>query len=492
MNSNLLQQLQFCDTLPSLPTIAIKIIELANDPHVDIIKVSHYISLDPALTAKILKLANSPLYKSRRSATNIRQAVCVLGTHAVITIALSFSLTSSLIKQSGNSHHALESINFWRRSIVSALACRALGEKLGLKIPDDLLIIGLLQDIGILAFDAMVPTEYESVFASASNHDALLKAERAAFGIGHDELGYALLKQWHLPDYISLACLASHSQPAPKEIGPAISGCVAVSGYIADYFLDPRETGRIAAATEAAQLWLALDSIALLEVINIMEAELKSVEALFEMTIHHPKHISGILSHAKELLMMQSLAKTRELEDRSQRDGLTGAYNRSYFDSTFEREFILSAQHNLPLTIALIDLDHFKNVNDQYGHLVGDSILIAAVRAIFGQIRQDDILSRFGGEEFALILPGSTLTSAAKLLLRIKNSVAEVRYKLDIHRFVKVTVSMGVAANMDGEMRFERPEDLIKAADLALYAAKHAGRNQIVEWSPSLPIKEIF
>ncbi|MDP3172049.1 MAG: GGDEF domain-containing protein, partial [Polaromonas sp.] len=288
---------------------------------------------------------------------------------------------------------------------------------------------------------------------------------------------------------ISMTCIASHSQSAPKEIGPDISGCVAVSGHIADYFLNPGETGRIAAATEAAQSWLSLDSAALVEVIDIMGAEMSPVEALFEITIHHTKDISGILSQAKELLMMQSLVKMRELEDKSQRDGLTGAHNRSYFDDTIQREFILSTQHSLPLTIALIDLDHFKNVNDTYGHLVGDAVLIAVVRAIYGQIRQDDVLSRFGGEEFILILPGSTLASAEKLLTRIKNSIAEVRYKLDNQRFVTVTVSMGVAANMDGGMRFERPEDLIEAADLALYAAKQAGRNTIIEWNQSLPIK---
>lgn len=466
-----------------------KIIELANDPHVDMVKVIHYISLDPALAAKVLKLANSPLYKSRRAATNIRQAVCVLGTHAVITIALSFSLASSLIKQSNNSHNAIDGNSFWRRSIASALACRALGNKQGLKTPDDLLITGLFQDIGILAFDALIPEEYGALYAAALNHDALLKFERIAFGIGHDELGYALLKQWQLPDHISMACIASHSQSAPKEIGPAISGCIAVSGHIADYFLNPEENEKLVAAVEAAQSWLDLDNTALREVINIMGSELSLVDELFGITIHNPRDISGILSQAKELLMMQSLTKTRDLEDKSQRDGLTGAFNRSYFDDTIQREFLLSTQHNLPLTIALIDLDHFKSINDTHGHMIGDAVLIAAVRAMHGQIRQNDILSRFGGEEFVLILPGSTLALATKLLMRIKNSVAEVRYKLDNQRFVTVTVSIGVAANMDGEIHFDRPEDLIKAADLALYAAKNGGRNAIVEWDQSLDSK---
>jgi len=488
MNDNLTQRLRLCATLPSLPTVAIKIIELANDPNVDITTISHYISLDPALSAKILKAANSPLYKSRRASNNVRQAVCILGTHTVIVIALSFSLASSLMKQPGNSHCAIDSNSFWRRSITSALACRALGEKLGLEILDDLFLAGLLQDIGILAFNTMMPEEYEPVFASVSSHNALLKAESEAFGVGHDELGYALLKQWRLPEHISMACLASHGQSIPNEIGLTIFGCVAVSGYIADYFLSPEKAGAVSAASEAARSRLNLDSTALMEVIDIMATGSASVEELFEITIHKPADISGILSGAKELLTMQTLTKIRELEEKSQRDGLTNAHNRSFFDHLLEREFALSKQHKIPLTLAMIDLDHFKKINDTYGHLVGDSILIAVVRVIYGQLRQDDILCRYGGEEFSLVLPGSTLASSASLLSRLKDSIAAISYKVDNGEQVNITASIGVAANMDGEMRFERPEDMLKAADLALYAAKHAGRNRIVEWNKFTPM----
>ncbi|MEK7792294.1 MAG: HDOD domain-containing protein, partial [Pseudomonadota bacterium] len=101
LTDTLERRLRFCATLPSLPAIAIKIIDLANDPNADINTACQYISLDPALSAKILKTANSPLYKSRRSATNIRQAVSILGTHTVIVIALPFSLANSLIKNPG-------------------------------------------------------------------------------------------------------------------------------------------------------------------------------------------------------------------------------------------------------------------------------------------------------------------------------------------------------------------------------------------------------
>lgn len=487
MNDDLARRLRFCTTLPSLPAVAIKIIDLANDPDADITTACQYISLDPALAAKILKTANSPLYKSRRAATNVRQAVSVLGTHTVIVIALSFSLANSLIKYPGQYPSAFDNNTFWRRSITSALACRALGEKLGIHTLDDLFLAGLLQEIGILALSAMMPEEYEPIFTSSPDHDTLLKIERETLGAGHDEIGYALLKQWRIPDYIAINCTTSHSNPPPNDPNGTevkLHACVAVSRYLADYFLEPGDADKATALTKAAKSWLNMDGETLKDILDIMQVGLSSVEDLFEVTIHHPSMISGILAEAKELLTVQMLSRVQELEEKSQRDSLTGARNRGYFDEMLRREFCLATQHTLPLTIAMIDLDHFKEINDTYGHLVGDAILVAVVRAIFGQIRQDDTLSRYGGEEFALILPGTPLVLTRKLMSRLKDSIARISHKLENEQSVSVTASIGVASLNDSK-HFMHPADLIKAADLALYAAKHSGRNQIIEWNSS-------
>ena len=485
MDENLAQRFRFCTTLPSIPAVAIKVIELANDPDTDMIQICNQISYDPALSAKIIKAANSPLYKSRRAPENVRQAVSMLGTHVAIMIALSFSLTSSLMTQSGGSNG--NTSYFWRRTILSALASRALGEKLGYKTPDDLFLAGLLQDIGILAFDAMMPEEYAHIFATASSHDELLLAERAAFGSGHEEIGYMLLKRWNLPGYIAMACLASHGQPGPIDSESVMTGCVAVSGYIADYFLNPKDSHILANAADAAKRWLDLDNAALIEIIEIMKIGLHPVEELFEVNIIHPSELNGILAEAQELLTMHTFIKMRDLEERSQRDALTGAYNRGFFDNELQREFELSNRQSLPFTVAMIDIDHFKSINDKYGHPVGDAILIAVVREIFGQIRQDDIFARYGGEEFTLILPGTSLLSSAKLLVRLKDSVSAIRHQYEDGSEIKITISIGVVSNMDGGERFEHHADLVRAADQALYAAKHAGRDQIVVWNKSLP-----
>lgn len=478
-------RLNFCTTLPSLPAVAIKIIELANDPDADIGTACQYISLDPVLSAKLLKTANAPLYKSRRIATNIRQAVSILGTHSVIVIALSFTLADSLMKKPMSSNLPdFDNDLFWRRSITSSLACRALGEKLNLNFLDDLFLAGLVQEIGILAFSAIMPEEYDKIFSSTVDHDLLLKKERETFGAGHDELGCALLQKWHIPDYIALACIASHNQPEPKDLGPNLQSCVAVSRYLADYFLYPQETKKMTALTEAAKNWLGLDDAALVDVIKLMEVGLKSIEELFDIRIHHAAEAAEIMAAAKELLIVHSLSRVKELEEKSQRDGLTGAHNRIYFDETLRREFNLSVQYSLPLTIAIIDLDHFKQVNDTHGHLAGDSLLVTVVSTIYEQMRQDDTLSRYGGEEFALILPGTTLTASRNLISRLKDAIESIDYKLDDHYTIHITASIGVASNEKNTAHFHAPLDMIKAADSALYAAKHAGRNQIIEWSP--------
>lgn len=485
MNDTLAQRFRFCTTLPSIPAIAMKVVALANDPYTDMVQVCNQIAYDPALSIKIIKAANSPLYKSRRAPENVRQAVSMLGTQAATMIALSFSITNSLMQ-----HHANGSVGnnlFWRRTILTALAGRALAEKLHYKAPDDVFLAALLHDVGILAFDAMMTDEYAPVYANASSHEALLAAERATFGAGHDEIGYALLKRWGMPDYISHACLASHGQPGPQDSQSIITACVATSGYIADYFLAPKKEAAVSAAVNAAKCWLNLEHTALIEIIEIIKISLHPVEELFEITLVHPSELNGLMDEAKELIEMHSLMKMRDLEERSQRDTLTGAYNRGYFDNALRAEFDLSNRQGLPFTIAMIDIDHFKQINDKYGHPTGDAILVAVVREIFGQIRQDDIFARYGGEEFAVLLPGTSLLSSAKLLVRLKDCVANIAYAHEDGSVIKVTVSIGVVSNMDGGERFEHHADLMRAADQALYAAKHAGRNQIVVWNKTLP-----
>lgn len=155
------------------------------------------------------------------------------------------------------------------------------------------------------------------------------------------------------------------------------------------------------------------------------------------------------------------------------RDALTGALNRRYFDQRLSEECALSRRHGKPLACAFIDADHFKSVNDRYGHGVGDEVLKELVRRVDELKRQEDTLARYGGEEFVLLLPSTDLEGAHRLMERVRSRVAEAPI-LAGELAVEVTVSVGVA-----EFR-ERDEELVEQADKALYKAKEQGRNRVV------------
>ncbi len=155
-------------------------------------------------------------------------------------------------------------------------------------------------------------------------------------------------------------------------------------------------------------------------------------------------------------------------------DGLTQIHNKRFLQEELERELMRARRHNRHLSALMFDIDHFKRINDQYGHLAGDHVLRELARVVQERIRRDEIFARWGGEEFALILPETPLEGAYQL-------GEDLRARIEAHRFVfqgehiLVTISGGAA--LLGED--DSSADLIKAADTKLYEAKRSGRNRI-------------
>ena len=179
------------------------------------------------------------------------------------------------------------------------------------------------------------------------------------------------------------------------------------------------------------------------------------------------------------LELQQELVQARDaLHAQATFDALTGVHNRGAILSMLDKELSRSRRTGSPLSVLMSDVDHFKNVNDTFGHLVGDAVLVEVSNRLREGVRQYDAVGRYGGEEFLVVLPGCTLLDAASLAERMRRSVGAQPVSSNEGR-VSVTTSFGVA-HYDASLNPDCTRDeLLKAADLCLYRAKDSGRNQV-------------
>jgi diguanylate cyclase (GGDEF)-like protein len=216
---------------------------------------------------------------------------------------------------------------------------------------------------------------------------------------------------------------------------------------------------------------------------HLTPAQVEALELLARQT-QHLLELRRLMLEQGQLLTAREAAAQRaeqaraelqrrheELQQSATRDPLTGLLNRAAMEEVISETLKRHALEGLPYTLLLLDIDHFKLVNDVHGHLAGDHALRAVANAVTTSIRKSDIAVRFGGEEIVVYLPGTALDSAAEIAHRIRQHVAEAPLPFSI------TVSVGIAA---GDPTRDRPEQTFDRADQALYRAKAGGRDRVV------------
>jgi diguanylate cyclase (GGDEF)-like protein len=156
-------------------------------------------------------------------------------------------------------------------------------------------------------------------------------------------------------------------------------------------------------------------------------------------------------------------------------DGLVQVYNRRYLFEALEREIIRARRHGRDLSVVMFDIDHFKQVNDRFGHLAGDFVLKELARLVQSRIRRDEVFARYGGEEFSLVLPETNLNGAQALAETLRRKISEHPFTFQSET-IPVTVSLGIAMLSDAE---RGAVELIQRADEKLFAAKRGGRNRV-------------
>ncbi len=168
----------------------------------------------------------------------------------------------------------------------------------------------------------------------------------------------------------------------------------------------------------------------------------------------------------------------RRLYENAVLDGLTQIYNRKFFEDRLSTELSFAQRHQSSLSLLMIDIDHFKSVNDTHGHLAGDQVLRYVAQSIKDLLRKEDIVARYGGEEFAVIARGIQPTQAAILGERIRSTVEMLEVPTNNGTFIRTTCSLGVVTMANNQ--FTNPQQLVHEADMRLYQAKRSGRNRVV------------
>ncbi len=199
-----------------------------------------------------------------------------------------------------------------------------------------------------------------------------------------------------------------------------------------------------------------------------------------------PWAVLGLWYAGRRISDQRELVET--MEGVARIDPLTGIANRAEIDDALDREVVRSQRYRHPLSVLMIDIDHFKSINDRYGHPVGDTVIRNVAKAIAGRLRSTDLVARYGGEEFLVMLTETAPNKATTVAEAIRNIIAEIPVYLKGDTTIQTTVSIGVsgALTITGSAA-----DLVRQADQALYAAKNGGRNQVrVQVPPEPPRAE--
>lgn len=488
VNQDLLETVLACPTLPSLPAVAVRILELTQDPDVKLTAIAATIQNDQALATKILRTVNSSYYGLRKSCSTISHALVLLGLKPVKTLALGFSLVGSL---KHGLHDPFDHVAYWRRGLYTALSARAAATVARYAEPEEAFLAGLMQDVGMIALYDALGEEYLAIMRDVGpDHRKLAAAEMRALELTHADVGAVLCERWKLPESL-VDPIRYHERPvsAPQEIAEPVR-FLSLGSLIHDA-LTHEEPACFEKIYRLCEEWFSFSSDRTEDILTQSTEAAREASRLFEVDTGPYPNTETILDKANQALINITLSVTQEASTLSQQnnelrqkvehDALTGAGNRLRFNREIAEAY-KQVERGGKLAIAFIDADHFKSVNDTHGHLAGDAVLVELSRRLIEYFGERGLVCRYGGEEFAVIMPEIDRLEAARLAegarLVIESEPFDLTAIPDSIDSLKVTVSIGVAAMTFEELgHFADLSQFVNAADRAVYAAKKAGRN---------------
>jgi diguanylate cyclase (GGDEF)-like protein len=419
--------------------------------------------------------------------TSVNHAIKLLGFNSVINLALSFSLVNEFnTKASKTLDHAL----FWKDSLIGAIAVKLIGEKIIKSFSNDIFFLGLLQNIGFFTLSRCMPKQYDLVMAQFHKNGAQIhEAESQILGYNHMEIGEYLTKLWGLPDTFYTPIGYHHYPQTLKSVRDDIHTLTKIlhlSSLYIELFNHSSNVGLQMAKIEQRVKDYGFDNtIDIHEVGKAINRQASHVLPIFDIEFKDENEYVQLLEIAKTEIASHSTKLINDLLDQQQeinflrqqvgRDSMTNLNNHQRFRELLQQEISRSHRYNHPLSVIFADIDHFKTVNDTYGHLAGDRVIKIVAGCLKRELRESDHLARYGGEEFAAILPETDKDDAWMAAERLRKAIDSLRIAHE-DGFIHVTMSFGIALLKPNEEI--SLDELISKADSVLYNAKNQGRNQ--------------
>lgn len=504
--------------LPTPPQVAAKVIELAANPSTTLADLAEVANACPPFTAELLRVANSPAYGGGNIKTADR-AVSILGLRTLKNLALCWSAQNCV---NPKDIRPFDLNRFWEDSLRRAVAGELLAETLDLAPPQEAFTTGLLQDLGVLVLILNHPEQAERwmTYVDASP-DARRAIEQEIFDETHDSVATHLRSRWQLPT--AFFEVMEHHHDLPSEAHPPLVKVARLAESLAAplmasdkkaaltrlyaQFHNEAKLDRLQVDALSEQLGKKVqeraNSMGLNVSVQPSYADIVSAanRSLAEMNLNYEQLIGELEATKAQLeqLLTQKHKLAKELEEKnirltqvSQTDALTGLPNRRGYKERMTIELARSARAGTPLCLIMGDIDHFKSVNDTWGHDFGDRVINAIASVLKSNLRRTDFAARIGGEEFAIVLPDTPLEggilAAQKLIERVRSRKL---HRPDQTRG-NVTISLGAAVIQGPCTDHFDPDDCIerlyRLADAALYQSKHNGRDQVtkaehtIEW----------
>lgn len=490
------------NNIPTLSPASMKLMKLIFDKDIDIDDLVKTIQKDINLSLEVVRIANSPRYRTSLPIDSVPKAIVYLGLDVIKNIVLSISVKGTM--------KSLLSIDCYNlvlsHSVATAAAAQILAQHVDGLNADQAFLTGLFLDLGLFVCASLYPNDFVGFVKESMEKGIHLKVViKEKIGIDANKLSFQIAEKWKLPPHIfnNIDCKSQillKDQDPSIELEPLVIVSF-LSMLAADVYFGSSTIVNIALFKHYFFTLLGKNNAVASEVLNMLSDEFndtsdtlglnlpilngyidilkKSNGELLSINLAHEAMYKELYKSNAEILKQQLELdkKNKMLSKLVTFDPLTSLYNRRYFVKSLERLVAETKRYKNPLSLLMIGIDGFRDINEQYGLNVGDEILVQVARHIKQTFRDSDICTRYSSREFMVILPQTPGANAVFAAEKIRVAIEESKFKENSSTSeISITSSLGLATYSD---KIDSVVKMIQECTIQLKNAKEAGRNCI-------------